>query len=254
MKLLTAGILMLAALATSPALAWTVSRSSSPVDDSSTVVLRQRADEEVRARYGQTYRPSLLIRCMENSTGLYINYGFFLTTGSMTVTTRVDKEDARKARWNVSTDYEAVGLWRGGQAIPFIKSLLGKDRLFVRVQPHGESYVDVTFSLDGLDDRIHSVAKTCRWDASTAAERAVSRSDIRIAQHRLGALGYDPGVADGMMGPRTKAAIRRFQADAGLSASGELDDRTLEAIKAQEVEYDELDQILDNVEALEGRN
>jgi len=45
-------------------------------------------------------------------------------------------------------------------------------------------------------------------------------------QHRLSNLGFDPGGIDGIMGPRTRAAIRQFQAKYGLPISGEPDDQT----------------------------
>ena len=37
-------------------------------------------------------------------------------------------------------------------------------------------------------------------------------------QHLLAYLGYDPGDCDGAMGRNTQAAVRRFQADYGLTA------------------------------------
>jgi S1-C subfamily serine protease len=40
----------------------------------------------------------------------------------------------------------------------------------------------------------------------------------------LADLGYDPGPFDGVVGPRTRAAIRDFQADAGLPVDGQISD------------------------------
>src|ERR671918_376441 len=39
---------------------------------------------------------------------------------------------------------------------------------------------------------------------------------VEDVQAKLAALAYDPGPADGVMGPKTRAAIRAFQADFGL--------------------------------------
>jgi N-acetylmuramoyl-L-alanine amidase len=49
-------------------------------------------------------------------------------------------------------------------------------------------------------------------------------------QARLKNLGYQPGRIDGCLGPRTRAALRRFQADQDLDVTGEPDDATLEAL------------------------
>ena len=40
-------------------------------------------------------------------------------------------------------------------------------------------------------------------------------------QHLLAYLGYDPGDCDGVMGRNTQAAVRRFQADYGLTTDGD---------------------------------
>ena len=44
----------------------------------------------------------------------------------------------------------------------------------------------------------------------------------REVQQLLADLGYDSGPADGVVGPRTRAAIRAFQADVGLPVDGQI--------------------------------
>jgi len=46
------------------------------------------------------------------------------------------------------------------------------------------------------------------------------------AQARLKNLGFDPGVIDGIVGPKTKAAIAAFQLRHGLQVSSSLDAQT----------------------------
>jgi ankyrin repeat protein len=53
---------------------------------------------------------------------------------------------------------------------------------------------------------------------------------IRQAQKRLQAAGFDPGPIDGQLGPRTQAALRRYQTIYGLPATGKLDDATRKAV------------------------
>lgn len=44
--------------------------------------------------------------------------------------------------------------------------------------------------------------------------------DVRWLQRQLNARGYDPGPIDGRVGPRTRAAIARYQAAQGLPVTG----------------------------------
>jgi peptidoglycan hydrolase-like protein with peptidoglycan-binding domain len=60
--------------------------------------------------------------------------------------------------------------------------------------------------------------------------------DVRTAQARLTILGYEPGPPDGVVGQRTRDAVRAFQADRGLPISGEIDpptERTLALAAAE---------------------
>jgi hypothetical protein len=57
-------------------------------------------------------------------------------------------------------------------------------------------------------------------------------ADWRIgqAQDRLQAAGFDPGPLDGVLGPRTREALRRYQASQGLPVTGALDEATRQAL------------------------
>lgn len=57
-----------------------------------------------------------------------------------------------------------------------------------------------------------------------------SDDSIRRAQEALERAGYEIGAPDGQLGPRTVAAIKRFQTDRYLSVSGQLDETTLAAL------------------------
>jgi photosystem II stability/assembly factor-like uncharacterized protein len=62
------------------------------------------------------------------------------------------------------------------------------------------------------------------------AAPAPSDDSVRRAQEALERAGYEIGIPDGRLGPRTVAAIKRFQADRYLPVSGQLDDTTLTAL------------------------
>ena len=54
---------------------------------------------------------------------------------------------------------------------------------------------------------------------------------VRGIQKELGAHGYDAGPVDGRGGPRTRAAIRRYQRDAGLPVDGVVSEQLLDHLK-----------------------
>jgi len=54
--------------------------------------------------------------------------------------------------------------------------------------------------------------------------------EMRTAQVTLLFLGYAPGKIDGLIGPRTRAALKSFRVSAGLPAGDELDGPTYQAL------------------------
>lgn len=51
--------------------------------------------------------------------------------------------------------------------------------------------------------------------------------NVYRGQIALKELGYKPGPIDGIMGPATHEAVRRFQRDHGLVATGEFNEATV---------------------------
>jgi membrane-bound lytic murein transglycosylase B len=66
------------------------------------------------------------------------------------------------------------------------------------------------------------------WPANDFALNQSQRVEV---QHLLARRGYDPGKADGDIGPRTRAAIRAFQAATGMTADGHASGRLLRALQ-----------------------
>jgi peptidoglycan hydrolase-like protein with peptidoglycan-binding domain len=73
-----------------------------------------------------------------------------------------------------------------------------------------------------------SLAATAEAPAQTAPW------DIEGVQNRLVELGYDVGEVDGLLGPKTRAALRAFQQNRGLSVTGLPDGATQRALFADE--------------------
>ncbi len=99
-----------------------------------------------------------------------------------------------------------------------------------RFGPDTERVLRLFQSRFGLD--VHGVCDELTWSTLVEAgyrlgdrqlyHRApmMRGEDIGDLQRRLGALGFDPGRADGIFGPRTAAAVAEFQRNVGLTSDG----------------------------------
>lgn len=85
--------------------------------------------------------------------------------------------------------------------------------------------------------RDHYAQAAAAGDPRAAARLAeltpdvVARETMREIQDLLARLRFDPGVADGMPGPRTQSAIRRFQRANGLKEDGQPSQALLDRLR-----------------------
>ena len=145
---------------------WSVSVDTSALDDSKTVVLSLSSKDQFLDQYGQLKRGSLIIRCMENTTSLYTHWGgHFMSDNrnSGRVDYRVDTQKASRVNMTESTNNKSLGLWSGGQSIPFIKKLLDAKQLYIRATPYSESAVEMSFNITGLQKAIEPLREACSW-------------------------------------------------------------------------------------------
>ena len=72
-------------------------------------------------------------------------------------------------------------------------------------------------------------------DASSARGSQSPRPDpmIQNAQTLLAKLGYNPGAADGVEGPKTREAVRHFQQDTGQEADGQVSQQLLDSLNGR---------------------
>jgi type VI secretion system protein VasI len=141
----------------------------SPLDDSPSVFLSVIATDPLPNPYGfgdPTYA-GVIIRCKENTTAFFITFGDSLMfpemIGRSDIDYRLDQDRPGRKELRPSSDMKALGLWRGDTSIPFIKTLLEKDQLFIRAYPMGSSPVEATFPISGLGDAIVPLREACGW-------------------------------------------------------------------------------------------
>lgn len=154
---------------TAPAIGkWKTRLDKSRMTDQTTVVLSVDAEQPVYCGsiYGNP-TPTLIVRCSENTTAIYLSVGCHMTSSRYNsygdVTYRLDDDKAKTRGFVESTDNKALGLWRGKSAIPFIKSMLGHDQMITRFTPFSESAVTATFNIAGLDKAVQPLREACNW-------------------------------------------------------------------------------------------
>jgi len=89
-------------------------------------------------------------------------------------------------------------------------------------------------SQDSMSNPSHGdAARSAGISQSGMSGQAQSTDAVREAQQALQQKGFDVGPIDGIMGPKTSAALREFQQAQGLKTSGRLDQPTLSALDVQ---------------------
>ena len=145
---------------------WSVEISESNFDDTAKAILSLTSTKTVRGRFGGTTSPKLYLRCEENTTSLFMFAGgHFLSDiqGYGRVDYRIDGKKAGQKNMKASTSNEALGLWSGGQAIPFIKEIMSGQTLLVRLTPYNESSLEFSFNINGLSEAVKPLRKACNW-------------------------------------------------------------------------------------------
>lgn len=143
---------------------WSVSTSTSKIDDSTVVVVKVKADSAIEGWPSKSETPTLILRCEDRKTEAYIvtnmrpnvEYG----TDGATITLRIDKSPAFKLHTSKSTDGEALFL---PSSINQIKRLMTGSSLFFQFVPFNSSPQSTTFPIAGLAEAIKPLRATCKW-------------------------------------------------------------------------------------------
>lgn len=152
---------------------WKVNTEISKIDDSTNVTIFTKSLGQIEGRFGESGYITLGIRCRENTTDLYFHFAgqFMSDYGGGEITYRIDKEPAKTKKFGESNNHEALGLWSGSEAIPFIKSLFGAHRLFVQATPYGENAVGGEFIVTGLENAVKPLRQAFGW-SENASDRS----------------------------------------------------------------------------------
>ena len=86
----------------------------------------------------------------------------------------------------------------------------------------------------------HGVKKTHHVHKKIQHHKANKKSSVssthertKTAQNDLELLNYNPGPIDGLIGPKTRAALKAFQKDSGFKVTGKLDAKTYDLLVSE---------------------
>jgi type VI secretion system protein VasI len=143
---------------------WTRTNSRSPMDDSPTVILQLRS-ENVATGWLASNRTTLVIRCKERRTEVYVVTGMAANPElgayhEASVRTRLDGARPQNETWSEATSNDAL-FSSGG--IPFAIQLVHARRFRLEFTPFNAGPVIVEFDLRGLAHDLPAVANACGW-------------------------------------------------------------------------------------------
>lgn len=93
-----------------------------------------------------------------------------------------------------------------------------------------EGWVNGSYLIEALTDKPAERKKTALERLIKVTSPMMRGDDVRWAQERLAAMGYDPGKADGIYGKSTEKAVKAFQAAMGLVVDGIIGQKTWAAM------------------------
>lgn len=141
---------------------WRISQETSSLDDRTDVWLSVRSSNSEPNQIGRPERATLWVRCMRNSTNVFVAFNDY-TSDNQSVRYRLDDGPLRSI-WMVHMQGgEGIGIWSGGQAIPFIKQLFGHSEAVIGYASYSNQSLEFRFDISGLKSRIEPLATSCEW-------------------------------------------------------------------------------------------
>jgi len=122
-------------------------------------------------------------------------------------------------------DATALIIAAGKSDINIVKILLdGGADVFAKTKA-GWTAADVAFR-DGRADILELIKNKMGESVKPLDPTLHERLLVISIQTRLKDAGFDPGLPDGIVGPKTKEALRQYQASQGIAVTGEIDAAT----------------------------
>lgn len=137
---------------------WITKTTSDPLTDKN-IYFAQIIADSGRGRFAPEI--AMIVRCKDNKTEMFINWGSFLGTDGIDVTHRVGKSDSERKEWSVSTDHKAS--FFPGSPIATLKEIIESDTFVANVTPYSESPITAVFDTKGAGVALADIRSGCGW-------------------------------------------------------------------------------------------
>lgn len=144
---------------------WDVSIEKNPIDDSKTIAV------SIDASSGKSkwMKPvTLVLRCMSKKTEVYISWGEFLGSDSISVLTRMGDSPAVTSEWNLSSDKTAS--FHPGDNVAFINDLVKVKKFAAQVTPYDSNPITALFDVTGAENATKPLFETCSTQSDQHAD------------------------------------------------------------------------------------
>ena len=142
---------------------WERKSESDPISDRQNVSFFAYPNERQLNQFGRRQTVFLQLRCSDNTTSAVLYFDNFQTQDSVRLAIRLDDQPATETTWLVASNRQAIGLWSGRTAIPFISSLKDVDRITMRVflDDGAETY---QFESERINEYASELSEACNWE------------------------------------------------------------------------------------------
>ena len=123
---------------------WTVQSGTDPLTDEETFLAALESSEGVSS----FQKPTLLIRCKQNSSEVFVAWGEYLSDNAL-VTSRFGAEKPSTFTWEEASDQTATFLGSERHAW-FFKSALSSEKFVAQIEPYRSGPITAVFNLAGI--------------------------------------------------------------------------------------------------------
>lgn len=140
---------------------WEIGRDISQMDGKKSVSYAIESITTLKNSLDMDKKAKLVFRCDNNKTDAFILWPSFVGyLDEKKVEIKVDDGKVIKSFWYPAGNGDGVF---SKEPIKWMKSLLGKKRMIVRLAAHNRIPEEVTFYIDGVDAAITEISNSCGW-------------------------------------------------------------------------------------------